>query len=111
MAIPFLAHLHGQIGLHVERPSGPVCMQEWHRGESCCTALLQCRRINEKLIVCRFWANMYLAQFYDDAVSASRHPSIVIDQGFMAVNQGAFNYEPVGDTGKAFLCAARHNGC
>lgn len=50
-------------------------------------------------LMCRFWANMYLAQFYDDTVSASRHPSIVIDQGFMAVSQGAYNYEPVGDTG------------
>ena len=54
---------------------------------------------------------MYLAQFYDDAVSASRHPSIVIDQGFMAVNQGAFNYEPVGDTGKGSICAVRQVKC
>jgi hypothetical protein len=47
---------------------------------------------------------MYLAQFYDDALSASRHPSIAIDSGFMAVTQGAYNHEPVGDTGRRSLC-------
>ncbi len=63
------------------------------------------------LYTCRFWANMYLAQFYDDAISASRHPSIAIDSGFMAVSQGAYNYDPVGDTGKTSLSAVHHNGC
>ncbi len=52
---------------------------------------------------------MYLAQFYDDAVSASRHPSIAIDSGFMAVSQGAYNYEPVEDTGKEPLSAAPYS--
>ena len=48
---------------------------------------------------------MYLAQFYDDAISASRHPIIGIDSGFMLVTQGAHTHEPVGDTGRKFLQA------
>ena len=42
---------------------------------------------------------MYLAQFYDDKVSASRHPTIMIDSGYLIASQGAYNYDPVGDTG------------
>jgi len=49
----------------------------------------------------RFWANMYLAQFYDDAPSVARHPSIAIDSGYMIASQGAYNYELVEDTGVA----------
>ena len=52
---------------------------------------------------------MYLAQFYDDAVSASRHPSIAIDSGFMMVTQGAYTHEPVGDTGRRFLQATSYS--
>lgn len=67
------------------------------------TALSRCSNRIHTYLLRRFWANMYLAQFYDDAVSASRHPSIAIDSGFMAVSQGAYNYDPVGDTGEAIL--------
>ena len=49
--------------------------------------------------LCRFWADMYLAQYYDEPVSASAHPTITIDSGYMLASQGAQNYNPVGTTG------------
>ena len=47
----------------------------------------------------RFWADMYLAQFYDDANRVGMHPSIGIDSGYLIASQGAKPYNLVGETG------------
>ena len=73
------------------------------RSMQICAQLLRPIAVLMTLPLCRFWANMYLAQFYDDSLSASRHPSIAIDSGFMAVTQGITTHYPVGDTGRVVL--------
>lgn len=42
---------------------------------------------------------MYLAQYYDETFSASTHPTITIDSGYLLASQGPKTYSPVGSTG------------
>ena len=44
---------------------------------------------------CRFWADMYLAQFYEDTESASMHPTIAIDSGGLIASRGHEGFNPV----------------
>ena len=46
-----------------------------------------------------FWADMYLAQYYDEDFSASTHPTIAVDSGYLLASQGPRTYTPVGATG------------
>ncbi|CAK0786758.1 hypothetical protein CVIRNUC_009972 [Coccomyxa viridis] len=58
-----------------------------------------------------FWADMYLAQYYDDPFQASTHPTITIDSGYLLAAQAPETYIPVGSTGYWQSDRSRYTAC